>query len=119
MGPASVTEGESSSKITLKVLNLLDVLQELGIDCLLGSLQLLSPLVLLGLALFGLLEPVLRGVLELVLGEPGGLLEERVVDVDIDSSKGDLGGGGKDVGWVHSAERDSVDCVRSSHKEVS
>lgn len=119
MGPASVTKGESSSKVALKVLNLLDVLQELGIDGLLGGLQLLSPLVLLGLALLGLLESVLGSVLELVLGESGGLLEERVVNVDIDASKGDLGGGRKDIGGVHSAERNSVDCVRSSHKEVS
>lgn len=59
VGSASVTKGESSSKVTLKVLNFLDVLQELGIHCLLGGLQLLSPLVLLDLALLSLLESVL------------------------------------------------------------
>ena len=39
MGSGGVAEGESGSKISLEVFNFLDVLDELGINGLLSSLQ--------------------------------------------------------------------------------
>ena len=58
-------------------------------------------------------------MLKLVLAEPDGLFEEGVINIDVDSFKGDLGGGGDDIGRVDSSEGDSVDGVGSSDEEVS
>jgi len=104
MRPGGVAEGESGSEVSSEVLDLLDVLEQLGIDALLRSLELLPPLLLLGLAALDSLQPVLGGTLELVLGEPPGALEEGVVDVGGDSVEGDAGGGGEDVCGIDPAQ---------------
>ncbi len=101
------------------MLYLLDVVEELAVDCLLGGLEFLLELALSCLSGLNLLQPVLRGVFELVLAEPSALLEEGVVDVDVDAIEGDLGGSREDVGGVDSAEGDSVDCVWAGDEEVS
>lgn len=98
-----VGDGESSSEVSLKVLHLLDVLEQLGINAPLDALQLLLELLLVRLALLNLFQSDLRGVLELVLGKSLALLEEGVVDVGSNTIDGDTGGGGQDVGWIHAA----------------
>jgi hypothetical protein len=52
MRSGSVAKGESSSEVASELADLLDVLKQLSVNSLLGSLQLLSPLGLSGLALF-------------------------------------------------------------------
>lgn len=47
------------------------------------------------------------------------MLEEGIINVGVDSFKGDLGGGGDDVGRVDSAERHSVDGIGSSDQQVA
>ena len=106
-----VAEGESGSEVALEVLNGLDVLGQLGVDGLLHDLELGSPLGLGDLAFLNSLHSDVGGVLELVLGESLGFLEEGVIDVDGDASEGHLGGGGDDVGGVDSAKGDTGDGV--------
>jgi len=119
VGSGGVGEGEPGSEVATELGDLLDVVEQLPIDTLLHSLKLGPPLGLMGLALLSSLQPVLRGVLELVLGEPLSPLEEGVIDVGSDAIERDSGLGGEDVGGVYSAERDSVDGVRTSNQQIS
>lgn len=60
-----------------------------------------------------------RGILELVLGESSGFLEEGVVNVGLDTVNGHLGGGGNHVGGVDSSKGNSVNGVRASDENIS
>lgn len=71
------------------------------------------------LSLLDLFESDFRSILELVFGVSPGLLEESIINIGIDSVKGDLGGGGNDVSRVDSAEGDSIDGVGSSDEEAA
>ena len=119
VGASAVGEGEAGSEVSAQVLDLLDVLEQLGVHSLLHALQLFSELGGLGLSLLGTLKVVLGSVFELVLAEPGALLEEVVADVDVDAVEGHAGRGGEDVGGVDSAESDTVDCVGTSDEQVA
>ena len=101
------------------MLNLLDVLEQLGINTLLHALQLLLELLLLRLALLNLFKSDFGSVLELVLGESLGLLEEGVVDVGSNTIEGDTSRGGQNVGGIHTAKGHSIDTVGTSHQQVT
>lgn len=119
MGLNAVGEGEAGRQVAAQLLHLLDVLHKLAIDSLLHALELASPLLSGSLALLGLFKSDLGGVLELVLGEAGLLLEESVINIGSDSSEVDFEGGGNDVGGVDSPEGDAVDGVGSGDQKVA
>ena len=92
MGSAAVAQGKSSLQISFEVLNFLYVGDQSAVDGLLDVLQLSLPLAVFLVSSLNFLGSVLRCVLELVLGVPSGAFEERVVNVDVDSSERNLGG---------------------------
>ena len=83
MRPGVVGEGESGAEVALQVFDLLDVFQQLGIYCLLDSFKFVSPFGFSLFALFYLFDSVLGSILELVLGEPPSLLEERIINIQL------------------------------------
>lgn len=115
----AVGQGESGSEISLKVLNFLDLFKELSINVLLDALEFGSPFAFSLFAFLDFLHSVLRGVLELVLGVSASALEERVVDVSVDTFDGHLLGSGNHVGGVDSSKRDAIDGVGSSDQKVA
>lgn len=119
MWSGTVAKGESSTQVPSKMLHLLDVLQQCAVNALLHCTQLLMPLLLMSLALSCQLKSVLRSVLKFVLGESLSLSEESVINISVDAIERDAGGGGKHVSRVDSAQRHSIDAVRSSHEQVS
>ena len=115
VGSGSVWDGESGSKISFQVLNLLDVFQKTSINWFLDVFQLSSPL---GIGLITSLNSLLSdfgSILELVLGESSRLLEERIINVGLDSVNCDLGGGSNHVSRVDSSKRNTINGVRSSN----
>lgn len=119
MGSNAVGEGEAGGQVTAQLLHLLDVLHKLGIDSLLHALKLASPLLSGSLAFLSLFKSDLGGVLELVLGEAGLLLEESVINIGSDTSEVDFQGSGNDVGGVDSPEGDAVDGIGSGDQKVA
>lgn len=118
----SLSEGESGGQIGLEVLNLLDVVNQRGIESrLVRSLGLNLSLLFLGE--FGTNVEELAGV-SVVLGSLnslGGLSsEESIVNLaSIDSSQVNLGAGGDDVSLVNSSEWNTVQLVWASDQEES
>lgn len=119
MGTNTAAQSESSLQVASQVLNLLDIFNQLSIDC---------GLDLLGLSLpgsFGLLASLrflgsdLRSILELILSEFNLSLEVSLIDIGGDSIEGDLGRSGDHVGWVDSFKRDSVDGIGAGYEEIA
>ena len=119
MGSGWVTQAESGSQITLQVLNFLDVLHDFGIDCFLNSFQFTSPLLLGFLSFFRFLDSHFRGILEFVLGISSSFFEEGIIDIGVNSIKGNFSWGGDDVGRVNSSKGNSIDSIGSSDENVA
>jgi len=116
VGFNSVADGESSSEEALEMLNFANVSEKSAINTLLDSFKLSSPFSLSLLVSFNSFQSKFRGILKLVLGESAVIFKETVINVGIDSSEGNSGGGSNHVSGVDSSERNSVDCIRSSNE---
>lgn len=106
-----VVESKSSSQISSEMLHLLDILDELGIDCFLGGLGLSSPFLFTLFILLNSLQAGLRGVLELAGSVGFSGREEFLVDFNVYAVEWDFGGGGDGIGSIDSLEWDSVNGV--------
>lgn len=119
MRAGSVRKGETGRKVTLEVLHLLDVFNQLWVNWFLNTFKFSFPLPLGLLSFFSFLKSVLRSVLKFILCEASSLLEESIVNVGCDTVKRNFLRSGKDISRVDSAKRDSIDSIGSSDEEIS
>lgn len=59
------------------------------------------------------------GILELVFGISSGFLEESIINVGLDSVKGNFGGSGNHVSRVDSSKGDTIDGIGSGDQKVA
>ena len=119
MGSDSSGQSESGCKISTQLFNFLDVSNQSSINSLLCGFSLSSPLCLSILSFLSMLSSSLWSILQLVLCEVNGSLEECAVDVHSHAVQGDSGAGGDNVGSVHSLQGNSVDGIRTGNEDIS
>ena len=119
MGPSSACQGESSRQVALQMFDLLYVLHQLRIYCLLGVLGIGFPLPLSIFALLTLFIPGLWSIFQLIFCKSSLLLEVRIINIGRNTIQSNLCGSGNHIGGVNSLERNSIHAIGASNQNIA
>ena len=101
------------------MLNFLDVLEQFSVNCLLDVLELSSPLAVLLVSSLNFFQSMLGSIFQLILGVSSSAFKESIINIDVDSIKGDFCRSSNHVSRINSSERNSIDSIGSSNQKIS